>query len=166
MCVFARLCCSLYLSFSTYSIVLACLHVFSVWLCKAEESRELSKVVALVSSASGLCGRYNQPDCTRGGKKKSLKAPEELKFATKIQEVCLRFNTVPLFNRTRYTQLHQLWKGAVDARISPWCSQPRDSLFAALLPYLSQSSDALCISCTQPPWASVNELVKPEQLRF
>lgn len=148
--------------------VCLCMHVFSVWLCKAEESRELSKVVALVSSASGLCGRWNQPDCTRGKKKKpSLKAPEELKFTTKIQEVCLHFITASLYNRTRYIRApHHHWTGAVDARISPWCSHPQDSLFTALLPDLSQSSDALCISCTQPPWASVNELVKPEQLHF
>lgn len=33
---------------------LVCMHVFAVWLCKPEESKELSKVVALVSSARGL----------------------------------------------------------------------------------------------------------------
>lgn len=89
--------------------VCLCMHVFSVWLCKAGESRELSKVVALVSSASGLCGRWNQPDCTRGKKKPPLKALEELKFTTKIQEVCLRFITASLYHQTRYIRaLHPL----------------------------------------------------------
>lgn len=52
--------CSLYLSIAAYSMcwrVLVCMHVFAVWLYKTEEWRELSEVVALVSSARGLCRR-------------------------------------------------------------------------------------------------------------
>lgn len=118
------MCCSLYLSTTTYSMCVcvrlcACMCLL-FWLCKPEESKELSKVVALVSSARGLWVRWNQPDCTRGKnnhRKKRLKSSNSPPTSRKNLEGYIWV-------------LHHLW-GAVNARISPRCSHLRDGLFTA-----------------------------------
>lgn len=81
--------------------VLVCMHVFAVWLYKPEESRELSKVVALVSSARGLCRRWNQPDCTGGRKKKKIKNHDRTRWKSSNpppkSRKCLCFSWLHLF---------------------------------------------------------------------
>lgn len=119
----ARLCYSLYLSITTYSmcwrVLVACMCLLSGSI--SQKSRgSCQRWLPWFSQWEGYTGDETSLTVPERKKKKpSRGVHEELESTTKTQEVSLLFMTASLYNCMGYTSLLQhLWRGAI-ARIPP-----------------------------------------------
>ncbi len=163
-----------------------CTHVFTVWLYKPGESRELSE-----GGCPGFLSkkdehllhnlRCNLLDCSREKitiRKSSQTSEIHHQSQTKKiwsdntetnQHLCLFFFLLCTFtiNQTMWLfSPHLMGSSHCDKRIKtlPYThfSFLEAVCFAVLPPELSPPADGFSISRAQPPWASLNELGRPE----